>query len=321
MNSAYVFRRLAQVIPAVAGILIVGFLLIQLAPGDPVLALAGEHGDAEYYAEMRDKFGLDESLATQFALFATSAVRGDLGISYTHGRPAMGVIGERLAATALLAGTALVMSSVVGVIAGTLAAVRAGGAADAAVSTLSLSLYAAPVFWVGQLALLAFALGLGWFPTHGMTSPTPPPGPVGQALDLLHHLALPALVLASQEVAAVARLTRIGLVEELGTDHIRTARAKGLRERVVVLRHALRRAMGPVVTVIGARIGYLFSGAIVVEVVFGWPGIGRLLLAAMQTRDAPILLGIFFLVAVSVVLANLLTDLVYGRLDPRILYR
>lgn len=321
MISRYVVRRLTQVVPAVAGILVVGFLLIQLAPGDPILALAGEHGDAEYYALMREKFGLDEPLWVQLGAFASNAVRGDFGVSYTHGRPALDVIGERIGATLLLAGTALLISTIVGIAAGTVAAVRSGGITDTAVTAVSLSLYAAPVFWIGQLALLVFALWLGIAPSHGMASPNPPADTTAQILDLLRHLALPALVLASQEVASVARLTRIGLIEELDTDHVRTARAKGVKERWVVLRHGMRRALGPVTTVVGARIGYLFSGAVVVEVVFGWPGVGRLLLAAMQTRDAPVLLGIFFLVAVSVVFANLVTDLAYGRLDPRILYR
>lgn len=320
MKSGYTARRLVQIVPAVGGILVAGFLLIQLAPGDPVLALAGEHGDAAYYAAMREKYGLDQPLPVQFAAFASNAVRGDLGISYVHGRSAMSVIWDRLGATALLAVSALMLSTIVGMAAGVLAAIRAGRVTDALVSGVSLSLYAAPVFWVGQLSLLLFSLRLGWFPSHGMFSATPPSGAFASVVDLLHHLALPALVLASQEVAAVARLTRIGLVEEFGTDHIRTARAKGVGEVGVVFRHAMRRAMGPVVTVIGARIGYILSGAVVVEIVFGWPGIGRLLLSAMQTRDGPILLGIFFVVAVSVVLANLITDLAYGRLDPRIRY-
>lgn len=321
MIARYVVRRLTQVLPAVAGILVVGFLLVQLAPGDPVLALAGEHGDAEYYALMRDKFGLDEPLWVQLGAFASNAIQGDFGISYTHGRPALDVIGERVGATLLLAGTALFISTVLGIGAGTVAAMRSGGVTDTAVTAVSLSLYAAPVFWIGQLALVVFALWLDIAPSHGMASPNPPADLTGRAVDLVRHLALPALVLASQEVASVTRLTRIGLIEELDTDHVRTARAKGVKEWAVVLRHAMRRALGPVTTVVGARIGYLFSGAVVVEVVFGWPGIGRLLLAAMQTRDAPILLGIFFLVAVSVVVANLITDLAYGRLDPRILYR
>ena len=321
MNRGYVARRLLQLLPSIAGIVLVAFLLLQLAPGDPILALAGENGDAEYYALMREKFGLDDSMPEQLARFAGNALRGDLGVSYTQGRPALTIIGERLGATLLLAGTALVISTIVGVLAGVVAARYAGGARDAAITTVTLSLYAAPVFWIGQLALLFFALRLGWFPTNGISDPTPPATAVGRFLDLLHHLALPALVLASQQVAAVSRLTRIGLVEELGTDHIRTARAKGLRESVVVWRHALRRALGPVFTVIGARVGYLFSGAVVVEIVFGWPGIGRLMLSAVQTRDGPILLGIFLLVSTAVVLANLITDLAYGSVDPRIRYR
>ncbi|REK19888.1 MAG: ABC transporter permease [Actinobacteria bacterium] len=292
-----------------------------MAPGDPILALAGESGDAEYYAFMREKFGLDDSMPEQLARFASNAIRGDLGVSYTQGRPALTIIGERLGATLLLAGSALVISTIVGVLAGVIAARYAGGVRDAAITTVTLSLYAAPVFWIGQLALLFFALRLGWFPTNGMTSPSPPDTAFGQFLDLLHHLALPALVLASQQVASVSRLTRIGLVEELSTDHVRTARAKGLRESTVVWRHALRRALGPVFTVIGARIGYLFSGAVVVEIVFGWPGIGRLMLSAVQTRDGPILLGIFLLVSTAVVVANLITDLAYGTVDPRIRYR
>lgn len=321
MKLGYLAKRLLQLIPSIAGIVVVAFMLLQLAPGDPILALAGESGDAEYYAFMRDKFGLDDPIPEQFARFAVNALRGDFGNSYTQGRPAFAVIGDRLGATVLLAGASLVISTVLGVGLGVAAARFFGGVRDAAITTATLTLYAAPVFWVGQLALLLFALRLGWFPTNGMNSPTPPDSSWGRLLDVAHHLALPALVLASQQVAAVARLTRIGLVEELETDHIRTARAKGLTETVVIWRHALRRALGPVLTVIGARIGYLFSGAVVVEIVFGWPGIGRLLLSAVQNRDGPILLGIFVLVATAVVVANLITDLAYGQIDPRIRYR
>lgn len=321
MKVGYLGRRLLQLIPTIVGIVLLSFLLLHVAPGDPILALAGADGDAEYYTQMREKFGLDDPLPQQLWAYVSNAVRGDLGVSYTQGRPAMGVIWDRLGATLLLAGTALVISTVVGVAAGVAAARRAGGWFDTLLTTSTLTLYAAPVFWVGQIALLLFALRLGWFPTNGMTSATLPDTGLGRLLDVAHHLALPALVLASQQVAAVSRLTRIGLIEELETDHVRTARAKGLSETVVLRRHALRRALGPVVTVIGARIGYLLSGAVVVEIVFGWPGIGRLLLSAVQTRDGPILLGIFLLVSLAVVVANLATDLAYGRIDPRIRYQ
>ncbi len=316
----YVGWRLIQVVPAVAGIVVVGFLLIHLAPGDPVLALAGEHGDAAYYAFMREKFGLDRPLPEQLLTYAGRVLGGDLGTSYVQGRPAAAIIAERLPATLLLTFTALVVSSLGGVALGVYAASRPHGLRDAAVTTGTLGLYAAPVFWLGQLSLLTLALRTGLFPVQGMTSASAPAGAAG-LLDVARHLTLPALVLASQELAAVARLTRAGLLDELVTDHVRTARAKGLPERNVVVKHGLRRALLPVVTVVGGRVGQLIAGTVVVEVVFGWPGVGRLLLSALQSRDFPIILGIFLLVAFSVVLANLLTDLAYGWLDPRIRYR
>jgi peptide/nickel transport system permease protein len=320
MTPGYVGWRLLQVLPAVAGILLVGFLLVHLAPGDSVLALAGDSGDAAYYEFMREKFGLDRPLHVQLATYATNVVRGDLGISYIHGRPAADVIAERVPATLLLTVTSLVLSSVVGVALGVYAAGRAGSLRDAGVTVVTLGLYAAPVFWIAQLALLLLSLRFGWFPVQGMRSARGTADGFAQTLDVARHLALPAMVLASQEIAAVARLTRSELGEELTQDYVRTARAKGLSEGRVVVRHALRRALLPVVTVIGGRVGHLFSGAVIVEVVFSWPGLGRLLLSAMQTRNSPIILGIFLLVAFSVVLANLITDLVYGWLDPRIRY-
>lgn len=317
----YLGRRLFQVLPTVAGILLIGFLLVHLAPGDPVVALAGDSGDEAYYAFMRQKFGLDRPLLEQLVTYAGNLLRGDLGVSYIHGRPAFEVILERLPATLLLTSTALVASSLAGVVLGAYAASRAGGLRDLSINAAALGLYAAPVFWLAQLALLVLALRLGLFPVQGMTSPGADVSGLGSLLDLARHLALPALVLAAQEVAVVARLTRTGVFEELRRDYVRTARAKGLPERRVLRKHALPRALLPVLTVIGGRVGHLVSGAIIVEVVFGWPGLGRLLLAAVQTRDTPILLGIFLLVAMSVVLTNLLTDLAYGWLDPRIRYR
>lgn len=321
MSARYVTRRLIQVLPAVAGILLVAFLLIHLAPGDPVLALAGEHGDEAYYAFIRSKFGLDRPLPQQLLTYAGAVVRGDLGVSYLQGRPVLDIIAERLPATLLLTATALVLSSLAGVTFGVLAASRPHGLRDLALSGATLGLYAAPVFWLGQLALLGLGLGLGLFPIQGMTSPSGPEAGIGRVLDVARHLALPALILAAQESAAVARLTRTGLIEEIGREHVRAARAKGLSKGRVLLVHALRRALLPVVTVIGSRIGHLLSGTVVVEAVFGWPGLGRLLVTAMQNRDSPILLGLFLLVAVAVILANLLTDLAYGWLDPRIRYR
>ena len=320
MNRRYLVRRLAQLPLTVAAILLAGFLLIHLAPGDPVVALAGQSGDAEYYAYVRAEFGLDQPLPTQLVVYAGNVLGGDLGTSYVLGRPVLEAIAERLPATVLLTATALVLSTVVGMSLGIYGARRHGRWPDTAVNLTALTVYAAPVFLIGQLAILGLALGTGWFPVQGMTDARSSATGLPRLLDIAHHLTLPALALASQEVAAVARLSRVGLLEELRQDHIRTARAKGVAEGVVVRKHALRRALLPVVTVLGGRVGHLVAGAVVVEAVFGWPGLGRLLVTAMQNRDGPVVLGVFLLVAVTVVVANLLTDLLYSWLDPRVRY-
>ncbi len=320
MSLRYVGRRVLQVLPVVAGILLIGFALIELAPGDPVLALAGESGDEAYYAFVRERFGLDRPLPERFLIYAGNIVRGDLGVSYVQGRPVIDVIADRLPPTMLLTGAALLISTVVGISLGVYAATRRQRLPDIAIQVTTLAADAAPVFWVGQLAILAFALNLGLFPVQGMADARTPQGILAGILDLAHHLALPAMVLAVGEIAVIARMTRVGLIDELTQDYVRTARAKGLSERTVVLRHALRRALIPVTTVIGGRVGHLISGAVIVETIFGWPGLGRLLVIAMQTRDMPIVMGIFLLVSLSVVIANLITDLIYGQLDPRIAY-
>lgn len=321
MTAGYVGWRLLQVVPTAAAILLISFVLVHLAPGDPVLALAGDSGDEEYYAFVRDKFGLDEPLPHQLVTYTGRVLQGDLGTSYLQGRPVAGIIAERVPATLLLSVTALVLSSAGGVLLGMFVAARPSGLRDTAVSSTVLAVYAAPVFWLGQLAILFLALGTGWFPVQGMTSAGSDAGGVGAVVDVARHLALPALVLASQELAAVYRLTRVGLADELASDHVRTARAKGLSGRRVMVKHALRRPLVPVVTVIGGRAGHLLSGAVVIEVVFGWPGLGRLLLGSLQARDTPVVLGIFLVVAFAVVLANLATDFTYRWLDPRVRYR
>jgi peptide/nickel transport system permease protein len=317
--SRYVLRRLGQAIPAVAGLLLLTFLLVHLAPGDPVIALGGEHGDAGYYAFIRAKFGLDRPLPEQIAVYARNLIGGDLGTSFIHGRPVTRVIGERLPATLLLMTTALVFSSVAGVVLGTLAARRAHRPADRLLRAVALLGHAMPSFWLAQVAVLVLAVGTGFFPVQGMTDARHVSTGLAQVVDIARHLALPALVLGSGELALTTRLVRTGLLDALGTDYVRTARAKGLPERLVT-RHALRNALLPVVTVIGGRVGILCSGAVLVEAVFAWPGLGQLLLSSLLTRDYPVLLGIFLLVSVAVVFANLVTDLVYGWLDPRIRY-
>jgi len=319
VSTRYLLRRVAQVVPAVAGIVLLAFIVIHAAPGDPVLALAGEHGDAAYYAFMRQKFGLDRSLPEQLLAYASRLLHGDLGLSYVHGRPVMDVVSERLPATLLLTTTALTLSSAGGVALGVLAARRADRTADFVVRTGALLGHATPSFWLAQIAAITLALGTGLFPVQGLTDARRSLTGGRYLLDVLHHLVLPALVLAAGELALTTRLTRAGVLEGLATDYARTARAKGLPDSAVV-RHALRNAMLPLVTVIGGRVGMIVTGALLVETVFAWPGVGQLMLSSIQTRDVPVLLGMFLLVSVAVIVVNLLTDLTYAWLDPRVRY-
>jgi peptide/nickel transport system permease protein len=319
MTPRYLLWRLVQVVPAVAGILVVAFVAVHTAPGDPVLALAGEHGDAAYYAFIRAKFGLDRPLPEQLVVYAGRVVSGDFGLSFVQGRPVAAVIAERLPATILLIGTALAVSTTIGVALGVLAARRAGQPSDLVLRTAALLAHAMPSFWLAQMAAITLAVGTGWFPVQGLTDARHAFTGWRYALDVLHHLALPALVLAASELALTTRLTRTGVLDALATDYVRTARAKGLPEQGVV-RHALRNALLPVVTVVGSRAGLVVTGAVLVETVFAWPGLGQLLLSSIQTRDVPVLLGLFLLASLTVIVANLATDLAYAWLDPRIRY-
>jgi peptide/nickel transport system permease protein len=321
MNRRYVLRRLLQVLPAVASILVVTFLIVHAAPGDPVVAVAGESGDQEYYDFMRAKFGLDRPLPAQFLTYSGNVLTGDLGTSFTQGQRVSALIADRVPATLLLMGTALAVSTVGGVALGALAARRPFGPFDLAVSTTALVGYALPVFWLAQLAMLTIAFRTGWFPVQGMTDARANYTGWAHVADVARHLVLPALVLAVSEVALITRIARTGILTQMNSDYVRAAQAKGLSRTGALLRHALRNALLPVVTVVGTRIGFLFSGAVLVETVFGWPGLGRLVLTAAETRDHPVLLGMVVLVAFSLVLANLVTDLVYARVDPRIRYR
>ena len=321
MTPGFLVRRLLQVVPIALGIVFLCFLMIHFAPGDPVVALAGENGDATYYAFMRQRFGLDRPLIEQLVIYFGRVARGDLGHSYVLGRSTLSVIAERVPATLLLTGTSLLIAVAVAVPIGAAVARRPLRATDVSVNAFALALQSTPTFWMGQLAILFFALTLGALPVEGMQSAGTRAGGVAGILDILRHLLLPATVLALQEVAIMLRVTRRGVIDELSRDHIRTARAKGLSEFTVIARHAMPRAMLPVITVVGSRSGQILAGAAVVEVVFGWPGMGRLLLSSLQTRDTPVLLGLFLVVSLSVVFLNVLTDVAYAAVDPRVRIR
>jgi peptide/nickel transport system permease protein len=320
VSPRYALRRLAQVLLAVAGIITITFFVVHAAPGDPVVALAGEGADEEYVATLRAKFGLDRPLPEQYLAYAGNVLRGDLGRSLVGNRPVSEVIGERLSATLLLLATAIVVSTAVGIVLGILVARRPFGLFDTAVTTTCLVGYATPVFWLAQVAVLLLGFRAGLFPVQGMTNARELYTGFDHIKDVAHHLVLPAGVLAFSELALVARLTRTSLIQELGKDYVRVARSVGVSRGRVLRVHALRNALLPVVTIVGTRIGTVFSGAVLVESVFAWPGIGQLLISATRSRDYPVLLGLVLLASFGVVLANLVTDLAYSRIDPRIRY-
>ncbi len=316
----YLLRRMLQAVPVVLGVLVITFVLIHIAPGDPIQILAGEGGDADYYARMHAYYGLDRSLPEQFVRYAFAVFHGDFGYSFSYQQPVYSVILSRLPATLLLMGTALVVSTTLGLLLGVLAARRPHTPLDYGITATTLAGYSMPVFWLGQLLVIVFAVWLRWFPVQGISSVRESYTGLEAVGDVLHHLVLPAISLGMLQLAVTSRLTRTSLREVLSEDFVRTARAKGLSERVVLTRHALRNALLPVVTVVGGHIGTMLTGAALTEVIFAWPGLGRLLLDATLNRDYPLLMAIFIMVSMTVVVANLLTDLAYAWLDPRVRY-
>lgn len=318
MRPSYLLRRLTQMVPSLGAILVVTFGVIHLAPGDPAGAFAGEYASAEQIDSLRSQWGLDRPVWAQFGAYVGNLVTGDLGSSFSFGRPVTTIIAERLPATMLLASTALVISVLCGVLIGTVAARRPSSGLDAGVTGAALLGYAVPGFWLAQVAILVLGLRAGLFPVLGMTDTRVSYTGFALVLDVTHHLALPALVLAASEIALVVRLTRTGLIQQMGEGYVRTAEAKGLPRRAVLARHAFPNAALPLITVIGTRVGFLFSGAVVIETVFAWPGMGLLLVDAVNNGDRPLALGLVLLVAVSVLTANLVTDLIYAWIDPRI---
>lgn len=314
----YAIRRFGFAIPTGAAVVTLAFALIHLAPGDPIVALAGDGGDRAYYAETRARFGLDRPLPTQYVSYIGRVVRGDLGTSYLQGRPVRSLIAERIPATLLLTGSALVLSTLVGIVLAAYSASRRHRPGDLVINTVCVLVVATPTFWIGQIAIVWLSLHLGWFPVQGMTDAREINTGFRAVVDVLHHLVLPASILAAQEIGSVTRILRSGLITELESAHVLMARSKGLPERMVLTRHALKRPLLPVLAVIGGRLGQLLSGTVIVEILFGWPGIGQLLLSAMQNRDIPVVLGVFLMTSVTVVVANLIIDLVSTRADPRI---
>jgi peptide/nickel transport system permease protein len=294
--------------------------LIHLAPGDPVHLLAGQSGDEKYYEFIRAKFGLDKSLGTQLWIYLSSVLRGDFGYSIGYQQPVINVIFERVPATLLLMLCSVSLSSITGVILGVEAARRENSFSDRLINTLALLGHSVSSFSVGHLLLIVFALYLGLFPAQNMESANQELSGLNYLLDVFSHLVLPALTLAIVYLAQIMRLTRTAMLNVLGEDFITTARAKGVGENRVFYGHALRNALLPVVTVVGSDLGMLLSGAVLVETVFAWPGLGRLMIDALAMRDYPVLLGLFLLISITVAVVNFIADMMYSVLDPRISY-
>ncbi len=316
----FFIRRVIQSLILILILIIVNFLLIHLAPGDPVHLLAGQSGDEKYYEFIRAKFGLNQPLTTQLWIYLSSVLRGDLGYSLGYQQSVTSVIVTRIPATLLLTTSAVLVSSIAGVVLGVEAARRENSVIDRAINSFALVGYSVPSFSVGHLLLIVFALRLGLFPTQNLSSATQELTGLAYGLDVVSHLVLPVTTLAVVYVAQIMRLTRTSMLNVLGENFITAARAKGLSEGRVLYGHALRNALQPIVTVVGHDFGMLLSGAVLVETVFAWPGLGRLMIDALAMRDYPVLMGLFLMISVSVILVNFTVDMTYSALDPRIQY-
>lgn len=317
---AFMLRRTLAAAPMVVVMIVVNFLLLKAVPGDLVDVMAGESGiaTAEQMADLRARFGLDRSALDQFQAYLSQLLQFDLGFSFRYSRPIADLVLERLPATALLVTVAVLAAVAVGVAAGVLAGRRPGGRFDRAVSVLSSLIFAVPSFWMGLVGIVLFAVHLRWLPIGGYATVGAPGAGWPHAVDVAAHLVLPAATLGLGYAALYARVTRAAVIETSRLDFVRTARAKGISETSVTLRHILRNALLPVVTLSGLKLGSMLGGAVVVETVFSWPGLGRLAFEAVADRDVNLLLSLFLCNSLLVIVMGILVDVSYAALDPRI---
>jgi ABC-type dipeptide/oligopeptide/nickel transport system permease component len=300
----YLTRRLLLTIPVILGVATLVFSLIHLVPGDPAQVMLGEGAAEKDVLELRTRLGLDRPLLEQYGSFLSGLIRGDLGSSFRTGQPVTTSILERVPATVELALAAMAVAMIVAFPLGIIAAVRQGGFADHAAMTTALAGISIPNFWLGPMLAIVFSIELGWLPVSGRGG--------------WESLILPAISLGAALAAILARMTRASLLEELRELYVRAARARGVKGARAILRHALRNSLIPLVTILGLQFGAVLTGAVITETIFAWPGIGRLLIQSITTRDYPLVQGCILLIAVTYVTVNLVTDLLYGVLDPRI---
>tara|TARA_R110002167_G_scaffold24409_5_gene85890 strand:+ start:29 stop:1012 length:984 start_codon:yes stop_codon:yes gene_type:complete len=316
----FLIRRFLNAAVLLLAVVVLNFLLINLAPGSIVDTIAGEMGgiSQELMDKIRAEYGLDRPLYVQLWSYVVRVVQGDLGYSYFYNAPVTELILDALPQTLLLVSTALLLALVVGTVFGVIAARNRNGLFSHFITIFALVGFSAPVFWTGIMLLIGFASLIPIFPPAGMANPGTPVGTIDYVIDVLYHMVLPVVTLALIYLAFYSRLARASMLDVLGADYIRTARAKGLSQRIVVYKHALRNALIPIVTIAGLQFAQILSGAVLVEAVFTWPGLGTVALEAILRRDGPTILGILFFSSVVVVIFNLLTDLTYSLIDPRI---
>ncbi len=316
-------QRLLKAIPLILAIVICNFVLLKLAPGDAAEVLAGEAaaGTVEYLAELRARFGLDQPVYMQLWHYIVKLVTLDLGFSFRHNQTVLSLILDRLPATLLLMFSGMGLAVVIGATLGVLASQRVNQLRDNIISVFAILSFSVPVFWLGLMLIVVFSVNLGWFPAGGMETMASGKHGVARALDILHHMVMPVTTLGLFYVALYTRVMRASMLEVFNQDFVTTARAKGLSERRITFRHVFRNALLPMVTLVGVQFGTLLGGSVLAETVFSWPGLGRLAFEAVFQRDINLLLGILLMCSVLVVVSNILVDVMYSQLDPRIRIR
>ncbi|MFA6549398.1 MAG: ABC transporter permease [Candidatus Margulisiibacteriota bacterium] len=317
----YIFRRLLQLIPLLIGVSLISFFVMHLAPGDPTALFINPNVDPQELIRIRANWGLDQPVIVQYFYWLGNAFRGNFGVSYTTGLPVMQEIIERLPATLLLMISSYILTLLITIPLGVISAVKKGSWFDNLVTVISFAGMATPTFWFGLMLMLLFSVQLGWLPAVGMYDVGIGNKELGiRIFDVVRHMILPLLTMTLLGLAGMTRYQRAAMLEVLNQDYIRTARAKGLPERVVIFKHALRNALIPIVTILGLSLPDLFGGAFIIETIFAWPGMGRLGVMAIFQRNYPLIMGITVFSAVLIVLGNLLADMGYAWVDPRIRY-
>lgn len=312
--GGYILRRLVSAIPVLLGITVIVFLIMSLIPGDPATAILGSYATPENVEKLNRDLGLDKPVVQRYFIWLGNMLQGDFGRSFSLNRPVIDEVLERFNATLILAGTSLVLCSILGVLAGVVSAARQYGLADKAITFIVLIGISVPSFFLGMMMILLFSVNLKWFPVSGMYAIYGG----GDLTDLIRHLIMPALALSAVATGVIARLSRSAMLEVLRQDYIRTARAKGVGERKVIMGHALRAAMVSIIPVLGIQAGFVLSGAVYIEIVFQWPGVGRMLVDAILTRDLLLVQGGVVFVAACYVFFNIAVDVAQSLLDPRI---